>query len=58
MRDVTVGVPATGLCYRETLVDSQPEGVASLEDKPLRANPWRGLLWIILTVLVLVWSFW
>ncbi len=53
----TVGVPGTGLSYRETLVDGQPEGAAAPDDKPVRGNPWRGLLWIILIVLVLVWAF-
>ena len=53
----TVGVPGTGLSYRETLVDGQTEGAAATEDKPVRGNPWRGLLWIILIVLAMVWAF-
>jgi hypothetical protein len=53
----TVGVPGTGLSYRETLVDGQPEGTDPPSEKPVRGNPWRGLLWIILIVLALVWAF-
>ena len=44
----------TTLSYRETLVRGTGEpGV----EPPVRGNPWRGLLWIGLIVMVLYWVF-
>ena len=44
-----VGVPGTGLSYRQTLADgSEPAG-----GEPYRGKPWRGVFWMVLVVIVL-----
>jgi hypothetical protein len=49
----TVGVPGTGLSYRQTLVDGSQPGQSGPAGEPYRSKPWRGVLWIVLIALVL-----
>ena len=44
----TVGVPGTGLSYRETL--SEGSQASQLEQR-YRGKPWRGVLWMVLIAL-------
>ena len=44
----TVGVPGTGLSYRETLSEGSQ---ASQPEQPYRGKPWRGVLWMVLIAL-------
>jgi hypothetical protein len=54
----TVGVPDTGLSYRETLVDGSPPGRSEpTGDDLYRGKPWRGVLWMVLIALVLYLAF-
>lgn len=46
----TVGVPGTGLSYRETLSEASQTPAA---EEPYRGKPWRGVLWMVLIALVL-----
>jgi hypothetical protein len=50
----TVGVPGTGLSYRETLSEGSPDPSA---EQPYRGKPWRGVLWMLLIALVLYLAF-
>ena len=50
----TVGVPGTGMSYRETLSDGSQSPPA---EEPYRPKPWRGVLWLVLIALVLYAAF-